>query len=168
MKTVVTVLLMIIIVDQGLNEKVTLSSCSHNGTIEFIPTDNDAKYQLKLCLSNSACIISDNNIMFKENDIMPRDILDLFDSNCSQYVTTSKQCSDSVSTCAAALPTTTTTTTEIQIICNTDSPISQEILVALLVIFAVLLAIVTIGWVWTCWTMKKKRLRMKINTTNIR
>ena len=177
MKTIV--LLMIILVDQGLNEKVTLSSCRHNGTIELMLTGDNKMYQLKLCSLNSICY-TENNIMFKReinrsmshtdhdrsthcNECEILYLSETFDHNCSQFVTTCQDSSEFMQTCVA-----TTAKVPNQSLCDTNLPISQGILVALLATFVVLLVVVIIGWMWTCWTMKKKRLRMKINTTNIR
>ena len=46
--------------------------------------------------------------------------------------------------------------------------IGQAILGIVVGILGVLLAIVSTGWVCTCWIMQKRRRKMNINTTNIR
>ena len=141
-----TALLMIILIKLGINGNTsTLSSCRHNRTIEFLPTDNKT-YQLKLCLSDSKCFESKNNIMFpswQNSTDMLHDFLEGFDCNCSQCATTTPDSSDCVI-------------------------VTSYILIALLTLFAVLLAIVTAGWMCTCWAMKKRRREMSINTTTIR
>lgn len=51
---------------------------------------------------------------------------------------------------------------------TTTTQISQTVLGAMLGIFGILLAIVSTGWVCTCWAMKKRRQKKNINTGNIR
>ena len=46
--------------------------------------------------------------------------------------------------------------------------ISQTVLGAMVGIFGILLAIVSTGWVCTCWVMQKRRREMNTNATNIR
>jgi hypothetical protein len=144
------------------------SNCTTNdcgdGTIKWMRTQHQKEYEIELCLFNLTCYKSDMPITFKralpsnENKITGShyksyDILEtipIIDNyTCSQFATSTQECSDSNN--------------------NPSTDLRQYILIALIALLAALLAIVTAGWVCTCWAMRKSRRReMNISTTNIR
>ena len=172
MKAVVQLMIIILLVDQRLCQDITPSSCSE-GTIEWMWTKNQGMYQfdIKVCLFNTTCYKSEMPMTLKranrETICSTTDcnschsnisyILETSDKcTCRQFVTSSQDCSDSTTTSASF---------------NNDlsTNLIQDILIPLIAILSVLLAIVTVGWVCTCWAMHKNRRReMNINTTNIR
>ena len=166
MKAVVLLLVIQILVEQGLCEDITLSSCS-NETMKWMQL-SQTMYQLQLCPFNSMCYES-GPIKFERtsnemcgyctnggcNGCDVLDILHTFDCSKTDYATSPQDCSEFTSTSAP----------------SNNSPstkLTRDILIALLALLAVLLAIVTAGWVCTCWATKKRRREMNINTTNIR
>ena len=171
MKAVVLLLIIQILVEQGLCEDITLSLCS-KGTIKWTSLNSQTMYQLQLCTFDSTCYKSVNPIKFeRESNVTTMmceqctnddcsgcnvsDVLHTFNCSKTEYATSPQDCSEFTSTSAL----------------SNNSPstkLTQDILIALLALLAVLLAIVTAGWVCTCWTMKKRRRAMNINTTNIR
>ena len=171
MKAVVLLMIAKLLVYRGLSEGITLSLCSNgsNGTINWMYNINGwYDTEIEFCSSISGCYKSTVPMTFNgtknENNTCQSCnnttgcyscnisyILKNFDEcTCSQQPPT---CSQDCSTCNNGLST----------------KFTQDILITLLALLAVLLVIVTAGWVCTCWAMHKSRKReMNINTTNIR
>lgn len=135
----VTVVIIIVLVDQGLCESITLSSCDRQWTMNWTWTEDPRMYELELCTLSDSRYTFDHPIKFinppSSNAWDISHTLEAFNSTCSQHATSAS---------------------------------TSSILIALLAFLVVLLAIVSTGWVCTCWAMKKRRQKMNINTGNIR
>ena len=162
MKTTV-LLLLLLLLHLGLSSMMY----RYNGIIKLKP-DSDSHYQLQLCTSNTVACPADT-ISIEQNcsddeatmcHMCNENITSFFNScNMTSLRTLPTSSSDLATNNPTASPTICTATTTM---------ISQAALGAMVGILAILLAIVSTGWVCTCWVMQKRRREMNINTTNIR
>ena len=140
---------------------ITLSSCSRvsEGTVKWIWTENEGKYEIELCLFNLTCYqsvmpITDCKTTHCNSDNISYILEALNNCTCSQFAASTQDFSPSTMSMINSNPSTIST---------------QDILIPLLAILAALLVVVTVGWVCTCCAMHKSRRReMNINSTNIR
>ena len=166
----IIVLLLILLVDESLNQNqdITITSCTNDVSINFKFMNDKRMYTLDLCLSNSVCIQSTKFMIMCDNATctMFHPLLKSLECNYSSEVSQTKgECSPTISMTDKSVTISSTTAYNRT---ATNLSIIQIILVALLVLFAVLLVIVSTGWVYTCRAMQKRRQKMNINTTNIR
>ena len=133
--------------NKSCNMTMTLPTSSNSTTISS-PTITPT-----LCTATSTTVVSTITTVAKVVTHHPADIYTM----CANTYTTTVFISSSV----APTPPVNRNTAKIM-------QISQTVLGAMVGIFGVLLAIVSTGWVCTCWVMQKRRREMNINTTNIR
>ena len=140
----------------------------YNGKVQLMQVGTSQRYVLQFCsvtcpaksINNSesmvqTCEVPKLNICrFKEFNQV-ESILKNHNNSCNKMITLSTSSNSAISSPITS-PTSCTAT------------VSQTALGAMVAILTVMLAIVSTGWVCTCWAMKKRRRAMNINKTNIR
>ena len=107
------------------------------------------------------------------DDLGPRDILPpslTLATNCPATIvsSTTTTASSMVYTTCTMTYTTTVSMAPTPSVSKIPATNLQAILGTVVSILGILLAIVSIGWMCTCWAMQKRRRKMNINATNIR
>lgn len=134
----------------------------YDGKVQLV--QKDGHYELQFCTATcladtnptvhtSPCNNTLNMCSMCNNSV--EDILKTHNNSCNMMMTFPTSSNSAISS-----PTITPT--------SCTATVTQTALGAMVAILTALLAIVSTGWVCTCWAMKKRRRAMNINTTSIR
>ena len=150
MKTIVLLLILII----GLDKKSTGSlTIRYNGTISIHESNGNGGYKLYFCSPELSKCEEDNDRACRR-DAKWMSNLRMTDYNelISSLQNDDPECK-SVTSAASQSP---------------DNNVTQITLGSMVGTLVVLLAVVTTGWVWTCWMMKKQAKTKTNSLTNTR